>query len=208
VLGVCLLVGCRDRGRDPADVAVAGPVERKPALEVGVSGCSGLVQDPERGLVCLTRKQKPLYLWLDGATDPKLALRFDGVEIATTTTVDPDGVLVFAALPEQQGRLELETDAGAWTMTLVAVSDRFEVLRKDVQASWKAGDAEAALAQLERAQAELESHEAVLLRCGVAQVVLAAGDHDQVLSIAQRVSSASTLSGVGTASLLAADVQI
>lgn len=208
-IGLCLLGGCRERA--PAEqIADQAPAEAvaKPRIEVGVSGCAGLVQDAERGLVCLTRKLKPLHLWLDGASDPEVELQFDGVAIEATRTIDPDGVLVSVELPKREGRLELETPDGVWAAELVAVSDRFEVLRTEVQASWRSGDAVAARERFERALTELEQHEAELLRCAAAQVILVSGDHDRALTLANEVTASPVVSCVGKAALLTAYVQI
>jgi tetratricopeptide (TPR) repeat protein len=208
-VGLWVSAGCRERATEQDEPLEA--VEARPRIEVSVSGCSGLVQDAERGLVCLTRRAKeakPLYLWLDGAHDPKAELRFSGVVIEPKHTVDPEGVMLSVELPEQQGRLELSTRDGVWSIELLPVTERFEALRKEVQASWKSGDAPAALERFERGMAELRDDEAALLACAVGKVVLAAGDHDRVLAIAKQVSGSSTISCVGKASLLAAYVHI
>lgn len=208
-MGLWLAAGCRERA--PAEEEQAVAEEVKPQLEVGVSGCSGLVQDPERGLLCLTRHTntpKPLHLWLHGARDPNVELRFSGAAIEPKRTVDVDGVMLSIELPAQQGELELSTDNGVWLIELFPVSGRFETLRKEVQESWNGGDAAAALQRLEHGMAELRNHEATLLACSVGKVVLAAGDHDRVLALAEQVMQSPVVSCVGKLSLLAAYVHI
>ncbi|HLT38719.1 MAG TPA: hypothetical protein VK034_20675, partial [Enhygromyxa sp.] len=83
-----LLGGCREQPRpqpeQTSSESVAAPGEAPRALEVGVSGCAGLVEEPRRGHLCLVRpakKAKPLHLWLHGASDLQVELRFAGVEV-------------------------------------------------------------------------------------------------------------------------------
>jgi tetratricopeptide (TPR) repeat protein len=205
-VGLSVLAGCREQAPEQDQTTVA--VVAKPRIEVGVSGCAGLVEDPERGLVCLTRKPKPLHLWLDGASDPKAELRFDDMAVVGEVTVDPDGVLIKVDLPDRRGQLEVETQTGSWAVTLVTVSDEFEVLRKEVQTSWAAADAAAAFDRLQRAQSELAEPEAALLACSVAQVMLAAGDHDRVLAIAEQASDSTNVTCAAKTALLATYVQV
>lgn len=204
--------GCREPAK-PTDEAIASPsvVATKPQLEVGVSGCAGLVEEPQQGRLCLlrpTKQAKPLYLWLHGASDPKVELRFSGVAVEAKRTVDVDGVMLSVELPEQQGRLELSTDEGVWALELRPVSERFEALRKDVQATWDRGDHAAALRRFESGSSELGGAEAAMLACAVGKVVLAGGDYDRVLKITEQVSGSSVVGCVGKASLLAAYIHI
>ncbi|MFO7568104.1 MAG: tetratricopeptide repeat protein [Enhygromyxa sp.] len=147
-------------------------------------------------------------MWLDGASDPRVELRLSGALLEIQQTIDVDGVMLSVEPPRRHGRLELSTPDGDWAIELLSVSERFEALREDVQASWRQGDAEVALKRFERAMAELDDAEAAMLACSVGKVVLAAGDHERVLAIAKQVSSSSVVSCVGKASLLAAYIQI
>lgn len=160
--------------------------------------------------MCLTRKPKPLSLWLDGAGDPwGIELRFDGAVLAGSTTLDPDGVLVRVEPPTAAGRLELSSGGQTWALELRPVTDEFEALRKQVQDRWKAGEA-LDLAALDEQMASLTADEAALLGCLGARLALAAGDQDGAASLAARMTreGAPTVSCVGRAAQLLAYIQL